>query len=195
VDLAIHTIGPLLPEFARQYPNISLQLDLSAKHADFALDQIDLAIRLGKIWDDALVARRIGTVQLALFAAPIYLDLRGSPATPADLETHDCLYHAAAQGATVWRFTRDAQESEVAVRGRVSMNNISLMRVLAERGMGIAMLPTHMVRESVLAGRLCAVLPEYTIPPLPIQVVMPSRLQPAVTRVFIDFIATRLSFE
>ena len=84
VDLGVFVIGPLLPEFARQFPGISFDLDLSARHTDLVGEHVDVAIRLGTVKDEQLIARRIGAIEQALFASPAYLDLRGRPAQPAD---------------------------------------------------------------------------------------------------------------
>ena len=82
---------------------------------------------------------------------------------------------------------------QVAVRGRFVLNNVGLMRQLAERGMGVAALAIPLARDAVAQGRLVQVLPEWSLPTLPIQAVMSSRLQSASVRAFIDFLAARLA--
>ncbi|MBL8380473.1 MAG: LysR family transcriptional regulator [Burkholderiales bacterium] len=193
VDLGIYWIGPLLPEFARQHPGISFELDLSSRHSDLIADHIDVAFRLGAVKGDQLIARRIGALKQALFAAPDYLDRHGRPQQPAELVEHDCLHVAAAPRAARWRFRNGSNTIEVGVRGRFALNNVGLMRLLAERAMGIAMLPPSLAREGVVAGRLEQVLPDYTLPEMPLHAVLSSRLQPAAVRAFVDFMATRLA--
>jgi len=82
---------------------------------------------------------------------------------------------------------------EVTVGGRLATNNRGLMRLLAERGSGIAVLPQGLARDAVSAGRLVQVLQGWSLPPLPVHAVMASRLQPASVRAFVDFLAARLS--
>jgi DNA-binding transcriptional LysR family regulator len=194
VDLGVYIIGPLLSDFARQYPDITFDLDLSPKHADLIGDQLDVAIRLSPIKNDKLVARRIGSIAMALFAAPAYLDSRGHPAQPADLLEHECIEILGEQPQpSLWRLQRDNDSTQVTVRGRFKLNNLGLMRVLAERGMGVAVLATPLVRDAVVEGRLVQVLPDWVVPALPIHAVMFSRLQSASVRALLDFLAARLA--
>jgi DNA-binding transcriptional LysR family regulator len=192
VDLGVFVIGPLLPDFARQFPGITFDLDLSPRHVDLIGEQVDLAIRLGAVQDGKLVARRIGKIEQGLFTAPAYLERRGSPSQPADLVEHECIVVPGSRRA-VWRLQQAAEITEVAVGGRFAANNLALMRLLAERGMGIAVLAPPLVREAVTAGRLVAVLPDWTVPPLPIHAVISSRMQPASVRALIEFLTNRLA--
>lgn len=195
VDLGIFWVGPLLPEFARQHPGITLDLDLSSRAVDLVGEQVDVALRLGSVKGQSLVVRRLGTVKQALFAAPAYLDRRGRPAQPSDLTEHDCLHLGSAARATAWRLVDGRHSVEVMVNGRIALNSIGLMRTLAERGMGIAMLSPVLVRESLSSGRLMPVLPAYSAPGLPLQAVTSSRLPSATARAFVAFMASRLALE
>ena len=193
VDLGVFVIGPLLTEFARQFPAITFDIDLSPRHADLVGDHVDVAIRLGTVKDEQLVARRIGSIAQALFAAPAYLALRGTPAQPADLVEHECIVQRGAQRQALWRLQGDGGSAEVVVRGRFMVNNVGLMRVLAERGIGIAVLDPTLVREPLANGGLVQVLPAWTAPRLPMHALMSSRLQPASVRALLDFLAARLA--
>lgn len=192
VDLGVAVVGPLLTEFSRQFPGISFDLDLSPQNTDLVGDQVDVAIRLGALKNEKLVARRIGHVEQRLFASPGYLGLRGSPLQPADLGGHECILLRGAQRQAVWRLQGDTELVEVVVRGRFMVNNVGLMRVLAERGMGIAVLDPSLVREQLAQGRLLQVLPEWAAPRLPMHALMSSRMQPASVRALIDFLVARL---
>ena len=192
VDLGVSVIGPLLPEFARQYPGITFDLDLSSRNEDLVGDHVDVAIRLGEVKGDQLIARRIGGVARALFASPAYLDLRGTPAAPADLVEHECVLLRVPRLQVRWRLERDGVEADVVVRGRVMVNNHGLLRLLAERGMGIATLTPDLVRDALASGRLVRVLPQWAMAPLPIHAVTASRLQAASVKAFVAFLADRL---
>ena len=192
VDLGVYVIGPLLPEFARQFPGITLDLDLSSRHADLVRDHVDVAIRLGEVRGDQLVIRRIGHAERALFASPTYLDLRGTPAHPDELAEHEGLLLRAPRMQTRWRLERDGMAVDVTVRGRVMVNNHGLTRLLAERGMGIAALTPDLVRDALASGRLVRVLPQWAMAPLPVHAVTSSRLQPASVKAFVAFLADRL---
>jgi DNA-binding transcriptional LysR family regulator len=192
VDLGVPSIGPLLTDFARQFPGVTFDLDLSPRNADLVGEHVDVAIRLGTVKNQTLVARRIGHVGQRLFASPAYLALRGRPTQPADLVEHECILLRGAQRQALWRLQGDADMAEVVVRGRFMVNNVGLMRVLAERGMGIAVLDPSLAREALASGRLLQVLPEWAAPRLPIHAVMSSRIQPASVRALLDFLVARL---
>ena len=195
VDMGVNHIGPLLPEFMRRHPGLTCEIDLSPSHRDLVGEHVDVAIRIGAIKGDQLIVRRIGTVEMLMFAAPAYLGQRGEPQQPSELVEHECLSFAGPAPAREarWRLLRDGDAMEVVVRSRLTTNNVGLMRLLAERGSGIAVLSHALARDAVNAGRLVQVLPGWTLPPLPVHAVMSSRLQPASVRAFVDFLAARLS--
>jgi len=193
VDMGVNHVGPLLTEFARRYPGISFDLDLSPGHRDLVGEHVDVAIRIGTVKGDQLIVRRIGSVEMLLFAAPAYLERHGEPQQPADLVEHECITLPAPQRVARWCLKRDTAAMEVTVRGRFALNNLGLMRVLAERGIGIAVLSHALARDAVNAGRLVQVLPGWTLPSLPVHAVMSSRLQSASVRAFVDFLAARMS--
>ncbi len=194
VDLGVTVIGPLLPDFARQYPGITLDLDLSSRSVDLVADQIDVAIRLGRVLDEKLVAKRLGAVQMALFASPVYIELRGQPKHPEDLIHHECVVIRSAEAKTIWHLENSAGSlSKVSVSGRFKLNNQSLMRELAERAMGITPLALSLVGQALVQGRLVPVLPDWHMLPIPIHALTTSRLQSASVRALVDFLATKLA--
>lgn len=194
VDLGVYLVGPLLPDFARQYPGISFDLDLSPHRVDLVGEHVDMALRIGEIDNDKLIARRLGSIQQALFAAPAYLDLHGRPLQPGDLVEHECLL-SRGKPPNSWQLQSASANMEVAVRGRFILNSVGLKRVLAERGMGIAALMPWLVRDAVRDGSLEQVLPDWSLPRLPLHALLSSRLQPSCVRVFLDFLCARLAVE
>ena len=195
VDLGLTYIGPLLPDFSRLYPGISMDIDLSPRHSDLVAEHVDVAIRLGEVVGDQLVVRRLGTIERFLFAAPGYLALHGTPQQPADLVNHDCITIGSAQKASNWRLQREGNATEVQVHGRYGINNPGLTRLLAERGLGIAALSHKLARDAVIAERLDRVLPDWAFEPMTVHAVMATRMQAASVRVFVEFLAARLSLE
>ena len=193
VDLGVHVIGPLLPDFARAYPGITFDIDLSPRHAEVVGEHADVAIRIGAVRDDQLVVRRIGWVEQALYASPAYLATRSPPQQPAELAAHDCIFVPVQRREPRWQLRHGADVCEVTVRGRFGVNNHGLMQVLAEHGMGIAALTPALVQSAVLQGRLVPVLAPWSVPRLPIHAVVASHLQSAAVRAFVDFLAQRFS--
>jgi DNA-binding transcriptional LysR family regulator len=193
VDLGVLWVGPVLPEFTRLHPAVRLELDLSPRAADLAGGQVDVALRLAAVNDPKLVARRIAAIPQGLYASPAYLERRGHPRQPAELSAHDCLCVTSAGRGTRWRLTSSGRATDVAVGGPVTLNNVGLMRLLAERGLGVAMLPPRLAAAAVASGTLERVLSGWTLPALPVHAVTSSRLQPAAVRTFVDFVAGRFS--
>ncbi len=192
VDLGIFWIAPLLPEFGRKYPKITLDLDLSPKYANLVGDRIDVAIRIGQPNDELLISKKIGDIQMGLYAAPSYLGQRGLLKRVTDLSQHDCIHRVTHSRKTPWTLAKNGQSSTVDVSGRVVANNIGMLLALAEGGMGVAMLPSALVKTAVIEGRLIPVLQNYHLDPLPVFSVISSRMQTAAVRAFLDYLSMRL---
>jgi DNA-binding transcriptional LysR family regulator len=193
VDLGASVLGPLLPAFARLYPGISFEVDLSTQLRDLIAEPVDVALRLGVVRGANLVSRRIGWVEQGLYAAPSYLERRGLPAAPADLADHECIFIGRGKRQATWRFAGDGAGATVTVRGRFSVNNHGLMRTLAEREVGIATLDPSLCRDAIATGRLVPVLPDWSVPRLGVYAVTTSRMHQAAVRAFIDFVADRFA--
>ena len=193
VDLGMLWLAPLLPAFATAYPAVSFALDLSPHHTDLIADHIDVAIRIGEVAGDRLIAKRLGEIDQGLYASPAYLQRHGRPRQASDLAKHECLTIGnSTQRDAVWRLQLGEAEMAVVARGRFSINNIGMIKLLCERGMGVALLPSLNVRNELANGRLERVLDDYTLPPLPVQAVLSSRLQSAAVRAFIAFLTENL---
>ncbi|WP_396268071.1 LysR family transcriptional regulator [Ideonella sp.] len=195
VDFGQFWIAPLVPEFLSRFPGISLDLDLSAQVVDLRAEGFDVALRLGTVRGEQLVARRLGSLGMALFAAPAYLARASKLKHPSDLARHSALVLGSAQGATRWRLSQAKEVVDVQVRGALGLNNIGMVQRLAEQGLGVAMLPPLQVRDSLQSGRLEPVLPAWKAPSLPVQAVTTTRLVSAAVRAWLDFLAQRLSLD
>lgn len=189
VDFTTIWLAPLLPEFARAYPGINFEFDLTPRNADLVSERFDLAIRMFPPTGDGLISRVIGRVTSRLYASPGYLGRIGMPAHPADLQPRDCLPMA---NVRLWRLQAGTQTCEIAPAGRFRSNNVALTRRLAEQDMGIVFLPERAVAEALAAGRLVPLLPEWSGPPQAIHAVTETRLIPARTQRFIDFLGEHL---
>ncbi|MBL9046473.1 MAG: LysR family transcriptional regulator [Tabrizicola sp.] len=189
VDFTLVYLAEILADFVRAYPGIRLDLDVSPRQSNLVTDPVDLTIRIGEVSEPNLIARKLSTAHLGLFAAPAYLAERGIPATPHDLLHHDCLRVV----DRPWRLIGLKGEMEtVAVQGSFTANNIGLLHRLARQGLGIAALPIDLTRDDIVAGRLKPVLPDWRPPEIPVYALTETRLLPAKVRVFIDFLIARL---
>jgi DNA-binding transcriptional LysR family regulator len=197
VDLATGHLAPILREFAKAYPLISFEFDVTPRRVDLQSDPFDLAIRIGPppTTPSTLVARQIALLPRYLYASPDYLKAAASLTHPDDLTKHVlCIGQGATNQEEVWRtFHRGEERVNVMIASRFRMNSVGLSRALAVSGVGIAVLDTDLAREDVASGRLRRVLPKWSLAPVPVHAITDTRLLPARTRLFIDFTKARLS--
>ncbi|QQP97174.1 LysR family transcriptional regulator [Lysobacter enzymogenes] len=188
VDLAVDFLAPLISQFARDYPEIRFELDLTPRRVDLASDPVDVAIRMGPQPDSNLIARQIASLPCGLYASPRYLERNGVPAHPDELAVHECLRMSAASNGGAWALRRGDAVATMAVSGRFSLNSVGMIRRLAGLGMGIARLPSLLVAADLANGTLQRVLPEWTASAVPAYALTQTRLLPAKTQRFIDFL-------
>ncbi|MBI1904852.1 MAG: LysR family transcriptional regulator [Rhodocyclales bacterium] len=174
--LSIHKLAPAFSAFRQRYPDVTLDLLLSDNVADFAGEGLDLAIRVGRIGSENLVARRIGEATLVVVAAPSYLAARGTPTRPEALGGHDCMVYSYAATGAVWQFeTRAGEALEVRVSGAVRANNGMLLAEMAAAGSGVAHVPDFLAAPYLQSGRLVSLLDDWSFRALPIHAVYPTR--------------------
>jgi len=190
VDFAQTYLAPLIAEFALRYPGISFELNLTPRLVDLVSEPFDVAIRMGELVDSQLIARQLALLTPKLYASPGYLAQYGEPQEPADLERHACL--GLAKAAT-WTLLRDGQSEAVAVSGRFAVNNVGMFRRLAALDMGVILLPEEVVADDLAAGRLQRILPQWHGKPTPVYALTETRLVPAKTARFIEFLRERLA--
>lgn len=187
---------PALHDFHARYPEVSVALSLDAHRLDIIEDGYDLALWAGELEDSSLQARRLGSYALITCASPRYLAEHGTPAAPADLSCHCCLYyrHRDNERMEPWRFQGKAMPKPLAPDN--ALNDVGTLASAAVAGLGIVQLPDYVVREEIASGLLQEVLGNYAVAPLGIFLVWPpmSAQVPRV-RVFIDFIAKRMNEE
>lgn len=190
-DFASQTMGLLMARLLRDYPAISLELDLSPRRVDLLAENFDLAIRMGNLPDDAsLAARAITRSAIALYAAPEYASLRGLPEHPDELFRHDLLSLPPRTGGMVhWTLERGKTRWERDLPVRLQANSPELLVRMASTGIGIATSTELIAGELLRTGKLVRVLPEWAFPPVTAWAVFPGRrLMPAKTRVFLDLL-------
>lgn len=183
-------LAPVLADFAKAYPEISLDVHFSDRLVNLVDEGFDLAVRVGKPGDSALISRKLCQSQVIVAASPAYLAQRGRPERPEDLVGHDCLIDTNYRDPQHWSF-RNGQR--VAVAGRLAFSNASACMIAAEAGLGIASSPDFVLAESLKAGRLQPLLTGFQEPPLGVFALYPSGRQLALKmRVLIDFLVAAL---
>jgi LysR family transcriptional regulator for bpeEF and oprC len=184
-------LAPNVAEFARRYPDISLDIRLNDQIVDLAREGVDVAVRGGEVRQAGLVVRRIATMRGFTCASPAYLRERGAPATLADLAQHRCIAHLDDSGAPrPWYFRQRGQRVAVSVSGQYAFNTIDSAFAAAVGGLGILQTIDMMALHTREQGRLVEVLADYAAPGPPLSLVYPQAGPlPARLRIFSDFLA------
>lgn len=195
MSFGILHVAPALPDFLRQYPEVSIDMNLDDRKVDVIEEGFDLSVRISELPDSSLVARRLGPCRHAVVAAPAYLERHGTPTTPDELQHHNVITYRHQEAARNWHFrAQDGTPVSVPVSGSVQTNNSLALREALLGGVGITRTPTFAVGQDIQAGRLRPLLVNYQTLELSIFLVYPQRrhLSPKV-RAFVDFFAERIS--
>ncbi|MDE2418602.1 MAG: LysR family transcriptional regulator [Burkholderiales bacterium] len=190
VDFATNYMAPLVPKFAARYPGISFDFDLTPRRVDLISEPFDVAIRMGELNDSNLIARLLAKLAVHAYASPEYLQRAGTPQHPAELANHECLGFPK---TAVWQLHNDSETLDVAVGGKVRANSVGMLRRMAALGMGVALLPVEIAADDVAAGRLVHLLTPWQAKPIPVYALTETRLLPAKTQRFIEFLQEHLS--
>jgi DNA-binding transcriptional LysR family regulator len=183
-------IAPLLPEFLRRHPAISLDLMLLDRAVDMIEEDIHLAVRVGRLPDSQLIARKLGEITMIVCASPDYLRRRGVPQVPLELSKHDCLLFSDTPGSAEWRFAVEGRSKcKVRLSGSLWINSLDALVSAAQDGAGIVRVPSWQVAQDLAEGRLQQVLTGYAPPPTPLHLLFPpSRVGSLKTRLFGDYL-------
>lgn len=189
VDFATTYLAPLLPEFAQRYPGIMFDMDLTPRNVDLVREPFDLAIRMGVPEGAGLITRVVARVSGRLYASPKYIEDNGEPLHPGDLEHHQCLSVAT---MPIWTVHSGHEKVSVKVSSNYRTNSVAMIRKLASLDLGVVFLPQRIVADELAAGKLKPVLPEWIGEPGPVYAVTETRLLPAKTQRFIEFLREKL---
>ena len=194
VSFGIREIAPLLPEFTRSYPSVTVDLGLNDRVVDLIEEGWDMAVRIGRVAESTMIVRKLAPCRMALCAAPAYLAERGTPRRVSDLKDHNCLGYALSRalGSDRWSFGIDGAVT-VPVSGNLRVNNGDALVAAAIAGQGLIYQPTFLVNGEIRAGRLVSVTLDHpTIEVAGVFALYPAdRRPPAKVRTFIDFLAQR----
>ena len=190
----VRRIAPLMPEFSRRHPAVTVELGLTDAVVSLVEERWDMAVRVGTLHDDTLQARRLGDCALVLCAAPAYLDAQGVPRSVADLAQHNCLGYtlSSASGPALWAFGPGGGVKQK-VRGNLRANNGDALLAAALGGQGLIYEPSFIVGDAVARGELQPLPLDH--PPRDlggIHAVWPAaRHAPAKVRAMVDFLVER----
>lgn len=191
--LAALILIPALPEFHARYPDIQIDLGVSDRMVDLIGDNVDCVVRGGEMTDQSLIARRLGDLQLGVYAAPDYLQRLGVPEHPGELEDsqHRIVGFLWARTGKAMPYAMRREGESVRTHGRyvlaVDDGNAYMAAGLA--GLGVLWLPDYMARPHLASGALLQVFSDWQLDPMPLYIAFPPNRHISLKlRVFIDWI-------
>ncbi|WP_442592410.1 LysR family transcriptional regulator [Parapusillimonas sp. JC17] len=188
-------VAPLLPDFIKNHPNMTISLDLSDRLVDLIEERYDCAIRIGELDDSQIVGLRLADNKRVIVAAPEYLAKHGKPQQPSDLTLHNCLsFGNQGNQARGWLLRQDGELRAIRVKGNMACSDGSVLHQWTLDAVGLAWRSLWEVREDLAAGRLISVLDEYAAPANGIFAMLPERRHlPLRVRAFVDMLKSTYS--
>jgi DNA-binding transcriptional LysR family regulator len=174
-DLGLWLLAPSLTRFSARYSDVQIEVSLTQRLVDLVQEGFDLALRIGKLADTRLVARKVGVVRGGLFASPEYLARRGMPRSTRELPQHDCVAFRGSGGKVTWDLLGPgSRRDSVEVTSTLSADDNLFVKEAAIAGRGIALLPVFAGSGPFQSPGLVRVLPEHTTAAIPISLVYAS---------------------
>ncbi len=197
LTFSLRHLNPLILEFMRLHPGINFDLDFNERQVDLLQEGFDLAIRIAKLEDSSLIARRLAGVRMVVCASPGFLTAHGEPTHPRALAELPCLTYANLREPDVWTyFDTNGRPATVRVRVRLSADNGEFLNDACVAGEGIVLMPTFIAHRDIEAGRLKPVLTRFGWPSYDAYAMYPrTRHLSRRVRAFVDFLAERLAGE
>ncbi len=189
VSFGILHLGKPLAEFMGRHEDVQVDISLNDRFVDIVDEGFDMAIRIGRLPDSSLIAKKIGSTRLMATASPSYWEKHGKPEHPRDLAGHECLIYTLARNNFSWVYMEDGKQHSVDLSGSLKANNGNIINDMAVAGGGISLSPAFIVGNKIAEGKLEAVLEDYEIEPINIYAVYPhNRHLSAKVRLFVDFL-------
>lgn len=184
-------LAPVMVDFARAYPDIELDVNFSDRRVSIVDEGFDLALRIGKLDDSSLIARKLCDIRVVTVAAPAYLARCGKPEHWQALADFDCIVDTNFRDPHHWHFLEQGELIPFPVHGRLRFSNAEACLKAVVAGLGIARLPTFVTGEAQAKGLVDTLLEPWESPPLGLYVIYPpSRHLAHKSRTFIDFLVT-----
>jgi DNA-binding transcriptional LysR family regulator len=168
------SLAPVLIAFAKEYPEIELDVSFADRMVNIVDEGFDLALRIGRLSDSSLIARRLSDIRIIVAASESYLRAHGTPEDLRQLAQHDCIIDTNFREPLNWQF-RDGSERilSVAVKGRLRFSNAEACLSAAAAGLGIARMPTFIAGNQLRSGAIVPLFRQYEMPPLGLYAVYP----------------------
>jgi DNA-binding transcriptional LysR family regulator len=184
----IHLI-PRLPEFLARHPELEMDVVLDDRNIDLIQEGIDVALRMGRLVDSTLTARRIASSPHAVLATPSYFARSGEPAKPGDLAGHEAVIYDQRGGGPAWTFQRDGAQIAVTLKGRLRVSAAEGLRAAVLANAGLAIVSEWMFAPEIADGTVKVVLKDWELPRIDLWAVSPAgRTATVKARTFTEFV-------
>ena len=184
----IHII-PRLPEFLARHPELEMEVVLDDRNIDLVQEGIDVALRMGRLVDSTLTARRIASSPHAVLATPSYFARSSEPATPSDLAGHEAVIYDQPGGGSTWPFLRDGAQMAITLKGRLRVTAAEGLRAAVLANAGLAIVSEWMFAPEIANGTVKVVLKDWQLPRIDLWAVFPTgRTATAKARAFAEFV-------
>jgi DNA-binding transcriptional LysR family regulator len=180
---------PRIPEFLARHPDLEMEVVLDDRNVDLVQEGIDVALRMGRLADSTLTARRIVSGRQAVLGTSAYFARAGEPTAPADLSAHQAVIYAQRGGGAAWTFRRDGAELAVTLKGRLRVTAAEGVRAAVLAHAGIAIASEWMFAPEIADGTVKAVLRDWELPGIDLWAVYPAgRTATTKARTFTSFV-------
>ena len=184
----IHII-PRLPEFLARYPELEMEVVLDDRNIDLVQEGIDVALRMGRLIDSTLTARRIASSPSVVLATPTYFARSGEPAKPGDRAGHEAVIYDQPGGGSTWPFQRDGAQMTITLKGRLRVTAAEGLRAAVLANAGFAIVSEWMFAPEIADGRVKIVLKDWQLPRMDLWAVFSAgRTATAKARTFAEFV-------
>lgn len=184
---------PVFQTYLQRYPGVTVDLHVSNQAVNLIEERIDLAIRITNDLDPNLIARKLGTCESVVCASAEYLQQHGTPLSPDQLSHHNCLIYSRFD-RSIWQFENGDEQHSVPVSGCLTANDPAVLLKAAEQGIGITVQPHYSVTDTIAAGRLVRLLPDYRPQRLGIYGIYSSRKNmPRTLRLMLDLLVESMA--
>jgi DNA-binding transcriptional LysR family regulator len=184
---------PVVVEFLRDYPGIDVRMQLTDRRLNLIDDHIDVALRVGELLDDSLIAKKVGTVRRVVCASTSYLERRGTPMSPDDLKDHDCLTFENTLSAQAWDFMIGGMRKSFPIHSRLVVSTAETAVEAAVAGVGLTRMLDYQIDKQRREDALRVVLEDFGTPAKPVHLIYEQAVYlPLKTRTFLDHAAPRL---
>jgi DNA-binding transcriptional LysR family regulator len=195
MTFGVRNVAPLLPEFLQAYPDVSIDLHLGDATVDLIGEGFDAGLRIARLPDSSLIARRLCAMPRYTVAAPAYLKRYGRPTHPMHLAQHRCFGYAYLSTPNIWHYTNAAgEQASVRPAGQLRVNNGEALMPSLLAGLGIADLPDFIVGDAIASGEVEVILKGWKQPEGAVHLVTPpGGPRPARVEVLADFLTMKFA--